>query len=135
VGAEHGRRGGVNLITETVIGAAVAVHRELGPGLLESIYETCLVNELLDRGLVVERQKPLPVQYRGRHVGVGYRLDLLVNGAVVVEVKSMERFERVHTAQMLTYLKLSGCEAGLIINFNVPLLKDGIRRVVLGLRE
>ena len=106
------------------------VDRELGPGLFESVYENCLVHELEQRGLRVERQKVLPVHYKGLCLSQGFRLDLLVEGAVVVEIKSIDRLERIHESQLLSYLKLSGCQIGLLINFNVPLLKRGIRRVV-----
>ena len=104
--------------------------------MLESAYEACLVSELLDRELVVERQKALPLVYRGRVLECGYRVDLLVEGAVIVEVKSIERFERVHSAQLLSYLRLSGCKVGLLINFNVKwLVQDGVKRVVNGFPE
>jgi GxxExxY protein len=123
----------VNRVTEQVIGAAVAVHRELGPGLLESTYEACLVFELLERGLFVERQKALPVmRYREHLIDCAYRIDLLIEEIVVVELKAIERLDRVHTAQLLTDLKLTGCHVGLLINFNVPLLTQGVRRVVSG---
>ena len=125
----------LNKITEIIIGAAMAVHRELGPGLLESAYEACLAYELPDRGLSVERQKALPVKYRGVNVDCGYRIDLLVEGKVVVELKAVERLEAIHHAQLLSYLKLSGCKVGLLINFNVKVLKDGIRRLVNELEE
>ena len=125
----------LNKITEIIIGAAMAVHRELGPGLLESAYEACLAYELPDRGLSVERQKALPVRYRGVNVDCGYRIDLLVEGKVVVELKAVERLEAIHQAQLLSYLKLSGCKVGLLINFNVKVLKDGIRRLVNELEE
>ncbi len=125
----------LNKITEIIIGAAMAVHRELGPGLLESAYEACLAYELPDRGLSVERQKALPVRYRGVNVDCGYRIDLLVEGKVVVELKAVERLEAIHKAQLLSYLKLSGCKVGLLINFNVKVLKDGIRRLVNELEE
>ncbi|MBZ5559663.1 MAG: GxxExxY protein [Acidobacteriia bacterium] len=126
----------LNGVTEQVISAAIAVHHELGPGMLESAYEACLVSELLDRELVVERQKALPLVYRGRVLECGYRVDLLVEGAVIVEVKSIERFERVHSAQLLSYLRLSGCKVGLLINFNVKwLVQDGVKRVVNGFPE
>ena len=125
----------LNKITETVIGAAMAVHQELGPGLLESTYEACMVFELADRGLAVEQQKPLPVQYRDVKLDCGYRLDLLVDGRVIVELKAVEKLEPIHEAQLLSYLKLSGCKVGLLINFNVRVLKLGIRRLVLGLEE
>ncbi|MBU0716990.1 MAG: GxxExxY protein [Planctomycetes bacterium] len=120
----------LNEITEEVIGAAIAVHRLLGPGLLESAYEACLAYELADRGLAVEEQKSLPVIYRSVRVDCGYRIDLLVEGLVVVELKAVERLCPIHEAQLLSYLKLSGCRVGLLINFNVKLLKQGIRRMV-----
>ena len=125
----------LNRITETVIGAAIAVHRELGPGLLESAYEACLVYELAEQGLTVERQKALPVKYRGVKVDCGYRIDLLVEGKVIIELKAVARLEPIHEAQLLSYLKLSGCKVGLLINFNVKVLKNGVRRLVLGLQE
>ncbi|MEE9295634.1 MAG: GxxExxY protein [Phycisphaerae bacterium] len=125
----------LNAISETVIGAAITVHRELGPGLLESAYEACLAYELADRGVAMERQKALPVIYRGVKVDCGYRVDLFVDNAIVVELKSVESLEPIHTAQLLSYLKLSGSQLGLLINFNVKLLKDGIRRVVNNLTE
>ena len=125
----------LNKITETVIGAAMAVHRELGPGLLESAYEACLAYELAVCGLAVERQKGLPVKYRGVKVDCGYRMDLLVEEKVIVELKAQDRLEPIHKAQLLSYLKLSGCKVGLLINFNVKVLKNGIRRMVLGLKE
>jgi len=113
-----------------VIGAALEVHRQLGPGLLESAYEACLFKELVDRGLTVSRQVALPVHYKGTTVEVGYRLDLVVEGEVVVELKAVESLQPIHQAQLITYLKLSGYPIGLLINFNVPLLKDGLRRLV-----
>ncbi|MBI4497983.1 MAG: GxxExxY protein [Chloroflexi bacterium] len=122
----------IDQVTGAIIGAAIAVHRELGPGLLESAYEACLAYELAERGLVVERQKELPVTYRGITVDCGYRIDLLVEGAVIVELKAVERLEPIHEAQLLSYLKLSGCWAGLLVNFNVKVLKNGIRRLVHG---
>ena len=120
----------LNRITEAIIGAAIEVHRELGPGLLESAYELALVFELTRRGLRVSRQKPLPLIYKGHHLDVGYRLDLLVEDAVIVELKAVDQIAPIHHAQLITYLKLSGCSVGLLINFNVPLLKDGIVRLV-----
>lgn len=117
-------------LTEQIIGAAMRVHTQLGPGLLESAYEACLEFELRDRGLEVERQKPLPVIYREVQVDCGYRLDLLVENSVVVELKSVETLARIHVAQVLSYLKLSGCYVGLLINFNVVHLREGIRRIV-----
>lgn len=118
-------------ITEAIIGGAMAVHRALGPGLLESAYEACLVHELVERGLGFERQKSMPVHYRGVEVECGYRLDLLVEQAVIVEVKAIAQVLPVHEAQILTYLRLSGIEVGLLLNFNVPILKEGIRRFAL----
>ncbi len=125
-------RENLNRITESIIGAAIEVHRALGPGLLESAYEACLTFELTQRGLKVEQQKPLPVVYREVKVDCGYRLDLLVEEAVIVEVKAVDRLMPIHQAQLLSYLKLSGCKVGLLFNFNVRVLKDGIRRVVNG---
>jgi GxxExxY protein len=128
--AEMTERENLNRITESIIGAAIEVHRALGPGLLESAYEACLAFELAQRGLQVEQQKPLPVLYREVKLDCGYRLDLLVEEAVIVEVKAVDRLMPIHQAQLLSYLKLSGCKVGLLINFNVKVLKDGIRRVV-----
>ena len=121
----------MNEITEKIIGAAIAVHKELGPGLLESAYEACLVYELVQSGLKVESQKSLPVSYRGVKVDCGYRIDLLVEDQIILELKSIEKLEPIHEAQILSYLKLSGYKIGLLINFNVSLLKNGIRRFVL----
>jgi len=129
------KRVGVNQITEEIIGAAIAVHRSLGPGLLESAYQECLCQELALRGIPFDRQVPLPLEYRGIRLECGYRLDILVSGAVVVEVKSIEAIAPIHEAQLLTYLRLGGWSVGLLMNFNVVVLKDGIRRKVLGLRE
>lgn len=120
----------LNALTKSIIGAAIQVHRGLGPGLLESAYEACLAFELVELGLKVEQQKPLPVVYGGVRLDCGYRLDLLVEGEVIVEVKAINRIAPIHQAQLLSYLKLSGCKVGLLINFNVQVLKDGIRRVV-----
>lgn len=117
-------------ITEKVIGAAIEVHTALGPGLLESAYEACLMAELVERGLQVERQKTLPVVYRSVRVGCGYRLDLLVEGVVIVEVKAVDKLAPIHDAQVISYLKMSGCRVGLLVNFNVTLLKNGLRRLV-----
>lgn len=125
----------INAITEQIIGAAIEVHRELGPGLLESAYEACLVYELAQRGLKVERQKALPVRYKDVNLDAGYRLDLLVEDCVIVELKAVAELAPIHDAIMLTYLKLSGITLGLLINFNVRLLKDGVRRLVLGFEE
>jgi GxxExxY protein len=125
----------INEITREVIGAAIAVHRVLGPGLLESAYQECLCQELILRGIPFERQVPLPLEYRGIRLECGYRLDILVAGLVVVEVKSVEAIAPIHEAQLITYLRLGGWNVGLLMNFNVVVLKDGIRRKVLGLRE
>jgi GxxExxY protein len=125
----------VNQITEEIIGAAIEVHRALGPGLLESAYEECLCRELSLRQVPFERQRPLPVVYKGFRLDCGYRLDVLVADTVVVELKAVESLLPIHEAQLLTYLKLGGWKVGLIINFNVPVLKQGIRRRVLGLKE
>jgi GxxExxY protein len=123
---------GVNELTEKVIGAAIAVHRELGPGLLESTYQTCLAFELTARTVPFEQQLAVPLIYRGIRLDCGYRLDLLVDDKLVVEVKAVEKIERVFVAQILTYLRLTGCRVGLLINFNTTLLKDGIHRFVQG---
>ena len=120
----------LNRLSEIIIGAAIAVHRELGPGLLESAYEACLEFELLDRGLKVERQKEQPVVYRGIKVDCGYRLDLLVEDLIILELKAVDQFHPIHKAQLISYLKLSGCRLGLLINFNVRVLKEGIKRIV-----
>lgn len=115
-----------------MIGAAIEVHRALGPGLLESAYEACLVYELGFRGLRFERQKAWPVYYKGNPLDCAYRVDLLVEGNVVVELKAIEELLPIHDAQVLSYLKLAGCKVGLLINFNVEVLKHGIRRLING---
>jgi GxxExxY protein len=120
----------LNQITGSIIGAAIEVHRTLGPGLLESAYEACLVYELAERELEVEQQKPLPLVYKEVTLDCGYRLDLLVENTVIVEIKAVDRLQPIHQAQLLSYLKLSGCEVGLLINFNVKMLKQGICRMV-----
>ncbi len=125
----------VNQITSRIIGAAVEVHRVLGPGLLESAYEECLCRELALQNLPFQRQLMLPVEYKGMHLDCGYRLDILACNLVVVELKSVESLMPVHEAQLLTYLKLGGWNVGLLINFNVPMLKNGLRRIVHGLKE
>ena len=122
----------LNQCTEQIIGAAIEVHKALGPGLLESAYEECLCRELAVRSIPFERQRPLPVEYKGTRLDCGYRLDLVVAGNVVVEIKSVSAIEPVHEAQLLTYLKLGGWKLGLLINFNVPHLREGIRRVING---
>jgi len=117
-----------NDITQRIIGAAIEVHRQLGPGLLESAYEECLCHELPIRKLNFERQKPIPLVYKDAKLDCGYRLDLLVEGRIVVELKPVDGLGPIHEAIVLTYLKLSGHHLGLLINFNVTLLKDGIKR-------
>ena len=120
----------VNQITEAIIGDAIAIHRELGPGLLESCYEECLALLLTGRGLNVQRQIALNAHFRGHRLDAAYRIDLLVESQVVVELKTVAKIDAVHIAQLNTYLKFSGCKAGLLINFNVTRLIDGLRRVV-----
>ena len=120
-----------NGITEQIIGSAIEVHRALGPGLLESAYEECVCHDLRLRGISFERQRPLPVEYKGLKLECSYRLDLLVENAVVVEIKAVSDIEPIHEAQLLTYLRIGGWRIGLLINFNVPVLKDGIRRRIL----
>jgi GxxExxY protein len=114
-----------------VIGAAIEVHRQLGPGLLESVYEECLARELAVRGLSVERQRLVPVTYKGYDLGIHLRIDLIVRGEILVEIKSVERLAPVHTSQVRTYLTLTGLQAGLILNFNSEVMREGIRRVVV----
>ena len=121
-----------NELTHGIIGAAIEVHRLLGPGLLESAYEECLARELTLRGLQFERQKPIPVVYKEVKLECGYRIDLLVESRIVVELKAIDALAPIHEAVILTYLKLSNRPLGLLINFNVPVLKDGIRRFILG---
>ncbi len=124
--------GHLNQLTESIIGAAMEVHRSLGPGLLESVYQECLCREFLVRGIPFERERALPLEYKGVRLECGYRLDMLVANAVVVEVKAIEAIAPVHEAQVLTYLRLGGWQVGLLINFNVAALRQGIRRKVLG---
>ena len=119
-------------LTGEIIGACIEVHRELGPGLLESTYEQCLCHELSLRGIHFERQVELPVQYKGTKLDCGYRIDILVENEVVVELKCVEALNDVHKAQLLTYLKLSGHRLGLLINFNTRFVKDGIIRMANG---
>ena len=120
----------INQLTGQIIGAAIEVHKTLGPGLLESAYEECLCRELSLRGFSYERQKEVPVKYKGVRLDCGYRLDIVVSESVVLELKACDRLERIHQAQLLTYLKLTGIKYGLLISFNVPVLKDGIKRMV-----
>jgi GxxExxY protein len=120
----------INEITEKIIGCAIEVHRQLGPGLLESTYEACLLYELKNSGLQVKTQIGLPLIYKEIKLEVGYRMDFLVENCVIVEIKSVEALTDVHTAQVLTYLKLSNSKIGLLINFNVLRLKEGIKRLI-----
>ncbi len=119
-------------MSNQIIGAAIEVHKSLGPGLLESAYQACHKHELGLRGVPVQTEVPLPLNYKGVKLDCGYRMDEVVDGLVVVEIKSVERLEPIHEAQLLTYLRLSGLWLGLLINFNVPILKQGIKRLVLG---
>ena len=121
----------LNKITERIIGAAIEVHRHLGPGLLESTYQVCLAKEMTLAGLNFEQEKPLPLEYKGLKLDCGYRMDFLVEQSIIVELKSVDMLIPIHEAQMLTYLKLSKCKIGLLINFNVPILKQGIKRMAL----
>jgi len=121
-----------NDITQQIIAAAITVHKELGPGLLESAYKACMCYELGARGLNFQPEAALRLRYKGNLIDCGYRMDLLVERSVIVELKSVAKLDAIHTAQMVTYLKLSGCHVGLILNFNVKLLRDGIHRTVLG---
>ncbi|MGD9039454.1 MAG: GxxExxY protein [Desulfobacteraceae bacterium] len=124
-----------NKLSSTIIGAAVEVHKALGPGLLESAYEECLSHELDLRNLVVERQKSLPLVYKGKQLDCGYRLDIVVENRIILELKSCEKIEEIHKAQLLTYLKISGLKLGLLLNFNMPVMKDGVVRIVNNLEE
>ena len=119
-----------NRISGLVVDSAIAVHRRLGPGLLESVYERCLVIELAERELEVDRQVILPIFYKGERIDGALRIDLLVHDRVIVEIKSVEQLLPIHEAQLLTYLRLSGRRVGLLINFNVPLLRQGLKRLV-----
>lgn len=118
----------LNELTHEVISAAIEVHRTLGPGLLGSAYEQCLCHELEMRGIPFERQKELPIEYKGIKLDCGYRLDILIGDQLILELKACESVESIHEAQLLTYLKLTGVKIGLLINFNVPVLKNGIKR-------
>jgi GxxExxY protein len=120
----------LNELTEKIIGAAIEVHRTLGPGLMESAYAECLCRELSLQGIPFEREKALPVEYKGVKLDCGYRLDLLVAGSMVVELKAVEELLPIHEAQLLTYLRLGGWKVGLLINFNVPVLTKGVKRMV-----
>jgi GxxExxY protein len=125
----------INQTTESIIGAAIEVHRHLGPGLLESAYEECLCEELSLRKIPFRRQIVLPVTYKSKKLDIGYRLDLLVNDEVVVELKTVESILPIHEAQTLTYMRLGGWQVGLILNFHVTILKNGIKRLVHKLKE
>jgi len=122
----------MNELSGKVIGCAIEVHKHLGPGLLESAYEECLCYEFALRGIPYERQKALPIEYKGRKLDCGYRLDVVVGNEIILELKACEKIEPIHQAQLLTYLKLSGLPMGLLMNFNVPALKDGIKRILNG---
>jgi GxxExxY protein len=121
----------INDLTGAVIGAAIEVHKILGPGLLESVYEECLCHELNLREIPFERQQDLPVEYKGIKLNCGYRLDVVADESLVVELKAIQKLEPIHEAQLLTYLKLTDIDVGLLINFNVPVLKDGIKRLTI----
>ncbi|MCU0456779.1 MAG: GxxExxY protein [Bacteroidales bacterium] len=118
-------------LTGKIVECAITVHKHLGPGLLESAYEECLYFELISNNLATLKQYPMPLIYRDRKLEAGYRIDLLVEDKVIIEVKAVEVLNPVHTAQVMTYLKLSGCRIGLLINFNVQFLKEGIRRIII----
>lgn len=121
---------GLDSVSSVIIGAAMEVHRALGPGLLESAYESCLAYELSERGLFVERQKGVPITYKSVEVDAGFRIDLLVDKKIIIELKAVESIAPIHKAQLLTYLKLTGLRVGLLMNFNVNILKQGLHRVV-----
>ena len=125
----------LDALTERVIGFCIEIHRHLGPGLLESAYEECLCYELSVAGLRFERQKALPVAYKGLKLDCGYRIDVLVQGELILELKAVEAILPIHEAQLLTYLKLSGIPVGLLINFHVPVLKQGLKRMVNRFQE
>src|SRR5947207_10366791 len=134
-GAESAEMMDINKLTETVISSAIEVHRALGPGLLESTYEMCLCRELSLRQIPFERERPIPVTYKGVRLDCGYRTDLVIDKRLLVEIKSVDSLASIHEAQLISYLKLGGWQVGLLINFNVELLKSGIRRRVLNLEE
>lgn len=121
----------INIITEQILRCACKVHSALGPGLLESSYKECLYYELMTSSLYTEKEKPLPLVYEQVKLDVGYRVDLLIEKKVIVEIKAVEALNDIHTAQVLTYLKLSGCKVGLLLNFNTSSLKNGIKRLIL----
>lgn len=121
----------LNLLSNEIIGLAIKVHKALGPGLLESSYKECLFYEIINKGYFAEKEKALPLIYDKIKLDIGYRLDILVENSLVIEIKSVDTLSDIHTAQVLTYLKLSGNRLGLLINFNVTLLKNGIKRLVV----
>ncbi|MEJ2697355.1 MAG: GxxExxY protein [Candidatus Sulfobium sp.] len=125
----------LNELSSSIIGAAIEVHKFVGPGLLESAYEECLCHELTRRKIAFERQKALPIVYKDCRLDCGYRVDVVVNNAVIVELKACEQVEPIHKAQLLTYLRLSGIALGLLLNFNMPVMKDGIIRIVNEISE
>jgi len=120
----------IELVATQLVDSMLAVHRELGPGLLESTYQECLAYELRDRGIEVRCEVELPVKYKGLDIEAGYRIDMLVADCIVIENKSVQELVPIHEAQLLTYMKLSGCRLGFLVNWNVPLIKDGIKRIV-----
>jgi GxxExxY protein len=120
----------IELVATQLVDSMLAVHRELGPGLLESTYQACLAYELRDRGIEVRCEVELPVKYKGLEIEAGYRIDMLVADCIVIENKSVQELVPIHEAQLLTYMKLSGCRLGFLVNWNVPLIKDGIKRIV-----
>jgi len=125
----------INELSSNIIGAAIEVHKALGPGLLESAYEECLCHEFSMRGLRYARQKPLSITYKGKKLDCSYRLDVIIEDKIILELKACEKVEQIHKAQLLTYLKISGLNLGLILNFNVPIMRDGIVRIVNDLKE
>jgi GxxExxY protein len=125
----------IDRIAKQIVDAAFRVHTKMGPGLLESAYEACMVHELKKRGFGVERQKPQPAMYDDLEIEVGYRIDILVDDKVIIELKAVEQLAPIHQAQLMTYLRLSGKTLGFLINFNVPLIKDGIRRIANNFQE
>ncbi len=127
-----GEKEELDQITQSVIGAAIQVHQTLGPGLLESAYEACLGFDLVELGFKIDKQKPLPLVYKTMVLDCAYRVDLLVEDKVIVEVKAVDQLMPIHQAQVLSYLKISGCKIGLLINFNERLLKNGIQRIING---
>ena len=122
---------GINDLTRQAIGAAIEVHKVLGPGLLESVYEECLCHEFGLRGIHYKRQQTIPIEYKGVQLDCGYRIDLLVENLVILELKSVDSLEPIHEAQVLTYLKLTSLKVGLLINFNLPVLREGIKRLMI----